>query len=143
MTVSRRTSFEFADLPGRRSADPLQNIASQSSARFVTLEYTPGRTAHYHPRSEELIYVVAGRGHVWLDGERLPVIAGDVIHIPTGLAHATVPEQGATMELMCFFPHPDLADNIEDTDIVVTAVDDQPVAGTTRPTAGPKEKDHE
>jgi quercetin dioxygenase-like cupin family protein len=120
----------------------LRNISSQSSARFVTLEYTPGRTAHYHPLSEEVIYVVAGRGHIWLDGERLPVTVGDVIHVPTGLAHATVPDQGTAMELMCFFPHPSLADNLVNTDLVVAPVGDQPVAGTPSPTTEPREEDH-
>jgi len=120
MTIIKHESFDFVDLPGRRSADPLVGRASQSSARYVRLEYSPGRRAHRHPHSEEVIYVVSGRGHVWLDGERLPVGAGDIVHIPTGRAHATVPDRGAPMELMCFFPHPDLADNIEETDMVVT-----------------------
>jgi quercetin dioxygenase-like cupin family protein len=121
MTVIKRSALNFADLPGRRSADPLLGIESQSSARFVTLAYSEGRTAHYHPHSEEIMYVVKGRGHIWIDGQRHRVEAGDVVRVGTGQAHATVPEADWDMELMCFFPHPDLSCNIVDTDIVVTA----------------------
>lgn len=119
MTVVRRSALPFADLPGRRSADPLLSIDSQSSARYVILEFDPARTAHRHPHSEEVIFVVTGRGHLWLEGERLAVETGDVVHIARGAAHATVPEPGSAMELMCFFPHPDLAGNITETDIGV------------------------
>ena len=120
MTVIKRGRFRFVDLPGRQSADPLAEVDSQSSARYVTLGYSEGRTAHVHPLSEEIIYVVTGRGHIWIEGRRQPVEAGDVVHVPTGQAHATVPDPGSTMELMCFFPHPNLSRNIVDTDIVVT-----------------------
>lgn len=120
MSVIPRDSFEFADLPGRQAADPLRDMPTASSARYVTLAHSPDRTAHRHPHSEEVVYVVAGRGHVWIDGTRHPVSAGDVVHIPTGAAHATVPDPDAPMELMCFFPHPDLPHNIEDTGIPVS-----------------------
>ncbi len=119
MTVVRRATFHFADLPGRRSADPLVAVDSASSVRFVTLGFDPARTAHRHPHSEEVIFVVTGRGHVWLEGERLPVGPGDVVHVPRGFAHATVPDRDSAMELLCFFPHPDLADNMIETDILV------------------------
>ena len=120
MSVVPHDSFEFADLPGREAADPLSGLPSQSSARYVRLAYSPGRTAHVHPHSEEVVYVVSGRGHVWIDGDHHPVAPGDVVHIPAGTAHATVPDRDAPMQLMCFFPHPDLPNNIEDTEIAVS-----------------------
>lgn len=45
---------------------------------------------------------------------------GDVIHIPMAAAHATVPHPGEAMHLICFLPHPRLADNFEDIEIEVT-----------------------
>ncbi|MDH4277932.1 MAG: cupin domain-containing protein [Acidimicrobiia bacterium] len=119
MTVVGRSTFRFADLPGRRSADPLAAVDSQSSVRYVKLEHDPTRTAHRHPHSEEVMLIVAGHGHLWLEGDRLPVEQGDVVRVPTGAAHATIPDRGSAMELMCFFPHPDLADNMVETDIAV------------------------
>lgn len=116
MTVIGRESLDFIDLPGRRSANPLVSVLSEASVRVVELERTSDRTAHRHPFSEEIIYVAAGHGKIWIDGETQPVTAGDVVHVPTGAAHATVPEEGEHMQLICFFPHPHLSDNIEDTD---------------------------
>lgn len=120
MTVIKGEGLEFVDLPGRRAANPFVNVPADSSLRVITLGRTEGRTAHRHPHSEEVIYVEAGTGVVWIDGELHPLEPGDVVRIPAGAAHATVPDEGEQMALVCFFPHPDLAANIEDTDITVT-----------------------
>ena len=120
MSVTPRAALEFVDLPGRRSADPLRGEDTASSLRIVDLARSEDRTAHRHPHSEEVVVVAAGSGHVWIEGTRTPVSVGDVVRIPVGAAHATVPDEGVEMELICFFPHPDLAENIEDTDIRVT-----------------------
>jgi quercetin dioxygenase-like cupin family protein len=120
MSVVAGDSLDFADLPGRRSANPFPEGGPSSSVRLVELERTHGRTAHRHPHSEEVVYVEGGSGQVWLDGTLTPVTAGDVVHIPMGVAHATIPDEGVGMRLVCFFPHPDLATNNEDTDITVS-----------------------
>lgn len=120
MTITNRESLEFVTLPGRDSADPLAGQGAASSARYVRLRRDPSRTAHRHPHSEEVVLVVVGAGYVWVDGDRWPVAEGDIVRIPAGVAHATVPNEGAAMELMCFFPHPDLAENLEATEYLVT-----------------------
>ncbi len=120
MSVIGGRKLDFVDLPGRRSANPLISVLSDASVRVVELERTAGRTAHRHPFSEEIVYVAAGHGEVWIDGETFTITEGDMVHIPTGSTHATVPAEGESMRLICFFPHPHLPDNIEDTDIEVT-----------------------
>lgn len=120
MNVSDGAHLDFVELPGRRSADPLGHVSSESSVRIVELTRTPGRTAHQHPHSEEVVYVEAGAGEVWIDGVRTPVSAGDIVRIPAGTPHATIPSEGNEMRLVCFFPHPTLSENIEDTTITVT-----------------------
>jgi putative monooxygenase len=120
VSVVPERELEFVDLPGRRSANPLKAVLSDASVRIVELERTAGRTAHLHPFSDEIVYVAAGSGEMWIDGERHPVTTGDVVHIPARTAHATIPSDGQTMRLVCFFPHPHLPDNITDTDIQVT-----------------------
>lgn len=120
MTVTRRTDHDYQDLPGRRSADPLSSVATESSLRLVELERTDGRSAHRHPFSEEIVYVEAGSGEVWIEGDRHRVEPGDVVRIPRGAAHATIPYVGQHMRLVCFFPHPTLGENLEDTEIEVT-----------------------
>lgn len=119
MTVIPSRRLEFTDLPGRASADPFEALMANSSVRVVQLDRTPGRKAHRHPESEEIIYVVAGRGEVWIDGQTEAVAEGDVIRIPPGAAHATIPAVDSAMRLVCFFPHPDLSTNLDDTNIEV------------------------
>lgn len=126
MTVIGPNDRPFASLAGRRSADPLGGMATEVSVRRVRLEHSPTRTAHRHPHSEEIVYVASGRGHVWIDGAPHPVQAGDIIHIPRGALHATIPAPEVAMELVCFFPHPDLASNIEETDVGVGSPLDVP-----------------
>lgn len=120
MSVVRPSDLRFESLPGRASADALSGIESQSTVRSVKLESADGRTAHRHPHSEEVILVTVGTGVVWIEGERIAVGPGDLVHVPTGAAHATVPDRATDMELTCFFPHPNLEENLEETDIDVT-----------------------
>ncbi len=122
MRVVSGDLLAFNELPGRLSADPLRGLATVSSVRIVRPQRAEQRLAHRHPHSEEVTYVVAGRGVVYIDGVWHVVRPRDIVHIPPGATHATVPEDGGEMELICFFPHPNLSDNIEETDIDVMTV---------------------
>jgi quercetin dioxygenase-like cupin family protein len=42
------------------------------------------------------------------------VVAGDLVLIPPGVPHATVCTGRSDLVLVCFFPHPDLARNLEE-----------------------------
>ncbi len=117
MTVSKAADHVYRQLPGRRSADPLPEGSLSMSVRLVELESSDRRTAHRHPFSDEIIYVESGEGLAWIDGEFEEVGPGDVIHVPSGAIHATVPLDGSTMRLVCFFPHGDLGQNIEETEV--------------------------
>ncbi|MGH8874036.1 MAG: cupin domain-containing protein, partial [Acidimicrobiia bacterium] len=109
------------DLPGRRSADPLAGAPSAaSSVRVVEIAGAEGRTPHRHPHSEEIIHVVEGAGWVWLDGATYPVRQGDTVHVPAGMAHATITGSGDRLRLVCFFPHPDLDSNLEELTLPLT-----------------------
>jgi quercetin dioxygenase-like cupin family protein len=43
---------------------------------------------HRHEASDEIIYVLAGRGVTTVAGKDYPVAAGDVVHIPKGIEHS-------------------------------------------------------
>ena len=119
MTVRRSEDIDFKEMPGRISGDPLQDLEAASSLRLARPERTASRMAHRHPSSEEVIYVESGFGAIYVDGELIRIGPGDTVLIPAGAAHATVPDEGEAMELVCFFPHPSLADNLLETDIDV------------------------
>ncbi len=122
MTVVGPEELRFRDFPGRSTADPFQ-VAGQgaSTVRQVVIEHVASRSPHLHPRSEEIVYVVAGRGRVWLDGVVHPVGPGSWYRIPARTPHATMADPGERMSLVCFFPHDDFTDNIEELDLVLDA----------------------
>lgn len=115
MTVIPSSELSFVQLPGRRSADPLTGIGTGSSLRVVDLDAAERRQAHVHPHTEEIIYVARGSGEIWVDGRWQRFGAGDVVRVPTGEAHAGFADPGTETRLVCFFPHPDLAGNYEET----------------------------
>lgn len=114
MPVVPAGSLDFTALPGRLSADPLPpGLAAGCSARVVRIA-PGGRTPHVHPHSAEVVYVVDGTGTAWEDDVATRVGPGDLVVIPSGVPHATVAAGPGDLVLVCFFPHPDLAANIEE-----------------------------
>lgn len=114
MPVFRGRELSFADLAGRRSANPLPpGTAPECSVRVVHVPPGP-RTPHRHPHSCEVVYVAHGQGRVWEGDGVHEVAAGDLVMIPPGVAHATVCTSRSDLVLVCFFPHPDLARNLEE-----------------------------
>jgi quercetin dioxygenase-like cupin family protein len=122
MTVVGPEELEFREFPGRLTSDPFRRAGQGSSTvRQVTIDYVPSRSPHLHPLSEEIVYVVAGTGRVWLDGVFQPVGPGSWYRIPARTPHATLADQGETLSLVCFFPHDDFANNIEELDLIISA----------------------
>lgn len=120
MTVVHAGELTYRDLPGRQSADPFAAVAGgESAARKVTIDPVQRRSPHRHPHSEEVTYVVSGRGSVWLDGSFHRVEAGTWVRIPAGTPHATLADPGQQLVLVCFFPHPQLENNLEELDVVL------------------------
>jgi quercetin dioxygenase-like cupin family protein len=120
MTVVGPGDLEFRDFPGRSTADPFK-VAGRgaSTVRQVVIEHVDSRSPHRHPHSEEVVFVVSGRGRVWLDGTFHEVGPGTWYRIPAGTPHATLADPGETMSLVCFFPHDDLSSNIEELDLLL------------------------
>jgi quercetin dioxygenase-like cupin family protein len=122
MTVIGPDQLEFRSFPGRSTSDPFRGAGQgASTVRQVVIDYVPTRSPHRHPRSEEIVYVVAGSGRVWLDGVFHRVEPGSWYRIPASTPHATLADPGERMSLVCFFPHDDFAQNIEELDVVIDA----------------------
>jgi quercetin dioxygenase-like cupin family protein len=113
--VVSSTELDFRPLPGRTAADPFRSLdAGGLSMRVVHLPPGAKRSPHRHPHSHEAIYVVEGNGRFWENGRVRKVSEGDCVLVAPGVPHATIPNRDAGMKLVCFWPHPDLASNIEE-----------------------------
>jgi len=61
-----------------------------------------GRTTpHFHPRTEEIYYILAGRGTIRIGGESRPVGPGDAIAIPPGAEHQIANTGDQTLKFLC------------------------------------------
>jgi quercetin dioxygenase-like cupin family protein len=57
--------------------------------------------------TEELAYVVSGRGELRLDDGTAPYGPGDTLYVPAGAWHAVVNTGDEPVTMVFAFPHPD------------------------------------
>jgi mannose-6-phosphate isomerase-like protein (cupin superfamily) len=81
-------------------ADRNSSIRNQSLAEA---RLAPGlaTTPHYHPRTEEIYYILAGTGLMRIAGETRQVGPGDAIAIPPGSAHQITNTGGDELRFLC------------------------------------------
>jgi len=61
--------------------------------------------AHFHTVCDEIVVITGGHGELLINGEWIPVQAGDVHVCPRGIVHSTrAPEEGLQF-LSIFAPH--------------------------------------
>ena len=59
-------------------------------ATFHVVRIAADSQVHYHKKLTEIYYVLAGEGHMELDGERLAIGVGQVVQIKPGCRHRAV-----------------------------------------------------
>lgn len=71
---------------------------SLAEARLAPQQST---TPHYHVRTEEIYFIVAGRGQMRVGDQQRDVQAGDAIAIPPGQPHQITNVGTDTLRLLC------------------------------------------
>jgi mannose-6-phosphate isomerase-like protein (cupin superfamily) len=100
--LTDRPSFITADGSSiRELAGPAWTSARHQSLAEATLDPGGETAEHYHPRSEELYYFVAGEGRMRLDEDETQVVAGDCVVIPPGTAHKLWNTGNTPLVLLC------------------------------------------
>ena len=64
----------------------------------------PGGTAtipHLHPQTEEIYYILQGRGEMILANEKQVVLPGDAIAIPPGVPHQIINHSSELLIFLC------------------------------------------
>jgi len=58
-------------------------------------------TPHYHPKAEEIYYILDGQGRMQIGGETRDVGPGDAIAIPPGQVHQITNTGGDVLTFLC------------------------------------------
>lgn len=68
---------------------PLIEAADGAAAEVHHVEIDHAKL-HYHARTDEVYYIIAGSGTMVLDDETIPVHEGVVVYVPRGVRHKAV-----------------------------------------------------
>jgi mannose-6-phosphate isomerase-like protein (cupin superfamily) len=81
-------------------ADRNSCLKNQSLAE-ASLPIGAKTTRHYHPRTEEIYYILEGNASMSIDGETRKVGPGDAIAIPPGAEHEIANIGDRTLRFLC------------------------------------------
>lgn len=100
--IDRVTAFTTKDGSEIRELLAHRNscIRNQSLAE-ARLPAGATTTPHYHPRTEEIYYILAGTGRMQVGDETCEVGPGDAIAIPPGAQHQICNTGGLTLRFLC------------------------------------------
>jgi len=104
---------EFRPAANRKIAELIsKDVLGAQNVTFRIVEIVPlseqeERHPHSHQDFEEAIFVLSGRGKVWVEGESVDVEEGDALLIPAGVVHMLMNATEDPLRLACFFPVPD------------------------------------
>lgn len=105
MQVSKLDRLDsFITLDGsaiRELAGPAWTFARNQSLAEARVPAGGATIEHFHHRSEEIYYFVAGRGRMRLGDEETSVGPGDCVVIPPGVRHKLWAGDDAELVLLC------------------------------------------
>lgn len=110
MKIVNESEVEEQRIPGRF----IRWIADEKTLQpeFLSscvIRVLPGETvqpAHSHPEGEELIYIVAGDGEAWVEGEIRSMEPGTAVLFERGQVHMIRNVGDVEMKVACFFAPP-------------------------------------
>ena len=101
---------EFRSAPNRKIAELVSgDVLGSQNVTFRIVDIVPvseqeQRRPHAHLDFEETIFVLGGRGKIWVEGESMDVEEGDALLIPAGVTHMILNATEDPLRLACFFP---------------------------------------
>jgi quercetin dioxygenase-like cupin family protein len=66
-------------------------MVADTNLMFVRAQLPPGEAHrfHFHPKMEEILYILSGTAEQWIEKEKRIMKAGDAIYLPVGMVHGT------------------------------------------------------
>jgi len=95
LPVWRFVSFnetEVERLPGKTHFWHCKpDMVKDANLMFVRAHLPPGEAHrfHFHPKMEEILYVLSGEAEQWVEKEKHIMKSGDSLYLPVGIIHGT------------------------------------------------------
>ncbi len=83
---------ELEHLPGKTHHWYFRpGMVRETDFLFVRAHLPPGEAHrfHFHPKMEEMLYILAGTAEQWVERERRIMNPGDALYLPAGIVHGT------------------------------------------------------
>lgn len=90
--IVRFDQAEVEQLPGKTHFWQCKpGMVADTNLMFVRCHLPPGEAHkfHYHPKMEEILYILSGTAEQWIEKEKRIMKAGDAIYLPVGMVHGT------------------------------------------------------
>ena len=90
ITVPKFLRRDPADVrPWAETCGQIRPLVEESDGAAAEVHHVEIRNAklHYHAKTDEVYYVIAGRGTMVLDDEEIELHAGVVVYVPRGVKH--------------------------------------------------------
>ncbi len=88
-------------------SEPNVTASERFSAGVVKLEPGKGHERHNHSYSEEILYVISGRGMQTVELEsgtlEQEIVPGTLVHIPTAVYHSTINSGNEPMQMIAIY----------------------------------------
>ncbi len=102
----RFVSFDEAEvelLPGKTHywfCKP--GMVRDTNLMFVRAQLPPGEAHkfHFHPKMEEILYILSGTAEQWVERGKKTMRAGDSLYLPAGIVHGTYNAGADTLDFL-------------------------------------------
>jgi quercetin dioxygenase-like cupin family protein len=77
-------------------------MVADTNLMFVRAQLPPGEAHqfHFHPKMEEILYILSGTAEQWIEKEMRIMKAGDAIYLPVGMVHGTYNIGAETLDFL-------------------------------------------
>ena len=94
---------EIEQLPGKTHFWHCRpGMVSDTNLMFVRAQLPPGEAHrfHFHPKMEEILYVLSGTAEQWVEKEKRNMKPGDSLYLPVGIVHGTYNTGGELLDFL-------------------------------------------
>ena len=77
-------------------------MVEDTNLMFVRAQLPPGEAHqfHFHPKMEEILYVLSGTAEQWVEREKKTMRGGDSLYLPAGIVHGTYNTGSDTLDFL-------------------------------------------